>query len=262
MRRNTPQLWDDLWEKALPLEADLFNLAREEHSIRWQRIEHAVKASLGSFEDRRVIELGAGSGTYAALMAKRGAHVTVLDYSEGAIQRGREFFLRNNLPAEFIKQDALALPSEMLGVFDISMSFGLVEHFLGTDRLRITQTHFDVLRPGGLTFISVPNKYCPPYRVFKFVAQRTGKWIFGEEYPASYGELLSLARRCGAARSSILGGSFLASFDFVNPFKALAVVRRFLRLKDNFDVGKLRRERGTFLDSRFAYALVLAATKP
>jgi hypothetical protein len=59
----------------------------------------------------------------------------------------------------------------------------------------------------------------------------------------------------------ILGGSFLASFEFINPFKALAVVRRFLHLKDNFDVGKLRREQGTVLDSRFAYAIVLAATR-
>jgi SAM-dependent methyltransferase len=261
MRANTPELWDDLWEKPFSPEVDTFNLAKEEHSIRWQRIEREVQASLGTFVDRRVIEIGAGSGTYAALMAKRGARVTVLDYSERAIQRGREFFQNNGLSAEFIRQDALALPPEMLGVFDISMSFGLVEHFRGTDRQRIAQVHFDLLRSGGLTFISVPNKYCPPYRIFKFVAQRTGKWPFGEEYPASYGELLSLARKCVAARSVILGGSFWASFEFINPFKALAVVRRLLRLKDNFDAGKLRREQGTFLDSRLAYAIVLAATR-
>jgi 2-polyprenyl-3-methyl-5-hydroxy-6-metoxy-1,4-benzoquinol methylase len=262
MRNNSPQLWDELWEKPISAEEDRFALAKEAYSIRWQRIEREIKKRYSEFDRLDVIELGAGSGTYAALMAQRGANVTILDYSEGALKRGREFFQRNGLTAQFVKDDALALSPDLLGSFDISLSFGLIEHFPGANRQRIVQSHFDVLKPGGLTFMSVPNKYCPPYQIFKFVTQHTGKWIFGEEYPASHRELLSLAKQCGSPESVVLGGSFPASFDFINPFKALAVVRSMLRLKDNFDVTRLRSEHGTILDSYLAYPIVLAAVNP
>jgi 2-polyprenyl-3-methyl-5-hydroxy-6-metoxy-1,4-benzoquinol methylase len=262
MRKNTPQLWDELWEKSLSTEEDQYALAKEAHSIRWQRIEKATLELFGSFEGLKVIELGAGSGTYAALMAKRGAHVTILDYSNGALERGREFFQRNGLQAAFTNQDALALPSELLNHFDVSLSFGLAEHFRGPDRQKIVEAHLHVLRPGGLTFISVPNQFCPPYRIFKFIAQHTGKWIFGEEYPYSRWELITLAKRLGVRKYKILGGSLPGSFDFINPFKALAIVRNWLRIKDNLDINALRQEKGTLLDSVFSYALVLCANKP
>lgn len=262
MRRNTPELWDELWEKPLSSEQDAFALAKEEHTIRWHRIAREILNTFGSFQGLKVIELGAGSGTYAALMAKRGADVTILDYSDGALERGREFFKRANLKAEFIKQDALNLDPSLLQKFDVSLSFGLAEHFNGPARNRIIHAHLKVLKAGGIAFLSVPNKYCLPYQVFKFVAQRTGKWIFGEEYPYSYFELGHLARQLGIVRFSILGSSLAASFDFINPFKALAIVRRIFRLKDNLDPSALRDEHGTPLDCYLSYAIVLAAHVP
>jgi len=262
MRRNSPELWDDLWEKPISPAEDHFALRKESYTIRWRRIERTLRQSFPNFADLQVIELGAGSGTYAALLAQRGAHVTILDYSDKALQRGRDFFDRNELSAQFVKQDALALPPELRNRFDVALSFGLIEHFPGDQRRQIVQAHFDVLKPGGMAFMSVPNKYCPPYRLFKFVAQRTGRWIFGEEYPASHSELLSLAKRCGAEKATVLGGSLPASFDFINPFKALAIVRSVLRIKDNFDPTRLRLECGTPLDAYVSYALVLAAIKP
>src|SRR5258708_24368079 len=113
MRQNSPELWDDVWQKPFSPDEDRYALAKEEHSIRWKRVERAVLKTFGTFDNLEVIEIGAGSGTYAALMAKRGAHVTILDYSEGALERGRVFFERHNLTAEFTKQDALALPVEL-----------------------------------------------------------------------------------------------------------------------------------------------------
>jgi len=261
VRKNTPELWDEIWDKPLSQQHDLFALAKEEHSVRWRRIGHEINRVYPKFEKLKSIEIGAGSGTYAALLAQRGAQVTILDYSDKALDRAREFFGRNGLTADFVKQDALSLSPALLDCFDVSMSFGLIEHFQGTNRQQIVQVHFDVLKSGGLTFISVPNKFCPPYRLFKSVAQRTGKWPFGEEYPTSRGELAALAKRSGASMAWILGSSLFSSFDFVNPLKAFAIVRRILRLKDNLDTAKLRPERGTFLDSYLSYALILAAHK-
>ena len=131
MASNTPQLWDKLWINPISIEEDLFKLAQEEHTIRWQRMEHIILREFRTFEGLRVIEIGAGAGTNAALMAKRGAQVTILDYSDAALKRAQEFFARNGLTATMLCQNALALPPEMLERFDIAISFGLTEHFRG-----------------------------------------------------------------------------------------------------------------------------------
>jgi 2-polyprenyl-3-methyl-5-hydroxy-6-metoxy-1,4-benzoquinol methylase len=258
MKRNTPQLWDQVWESPTTTEEDIFKLVKEENCIRWQRIERIVLKEFGSFNNLKVIEIGAGVGTNAALAAKRGAKVTILDYSETALKRAREFFERNGLSAEFVKQDALSLPADLLGKYDISMSFGLTEHFEGTERININKAHFDILRKGGLAFISVPNKYNLPYRVFKFVAERTGRWNVGEEYPYSRKELRNICQQIGITEYSFLGDSLFWSFNFINPFN---VIRKMGKLKNNLNISRIRKEKGTFLDQYLSYALVLYGKK-
>lgn len=261
MKSNTPELWDNFWQESPSTQEDIYLLAKEAHSIRWQRIHARITAHFPSFEGLRVIEIGAGAGTYAALMARLGAQVTLLDYSNKALERAQEFFERLNLNAEYVNANAFDLPNNLNGAFDISMSFGLNEHFSGPQRLQITRAHLDVLRPGGMTFISVPNRYNPPYRMFKFVAQHTDKWVFGEEYPYSYWELRSLCQQLDCTHCQILGDSLWNSLDFINPVKGSAYVRRLLRISDDFDVTRLRDQRGTWLDAYFSYALVWSAKK-
>lgn len=258
MKKNTNQLWDDLWEKDTSIEEDFFNLTREENSIRWQRLEEIVYKNFGSFNGLKVIEIGAGAGTNAALMAKRGAKVTVLDYSDNALKVGQNFFSRNGLSAEFIKQDALLLPEEFLDKYDVSMSFGLTEHFTGENRLIINKVHFDVLKKGGMAFISVPNKCNLPYRIFKFVAEHVGIWHVGEEYPYSRKEFKKICRHIGILEYSFFGDSFLHSFSFISPIKA---IRKIFKLKKNLNISGIKREKGTFLDQYLGYALVLCGKK-
>ncbi|MBU0672736.1 MAG: class I SAM-dependent methyltransferase [Candidatus Margulisbacteria bacterium] len=255
---NSPQLWDGLWQKSPLIEEDIFDLAKEEHSIRWQRTEKAVVKQFGSFNGLKVIELGAGVGTNAALMAKRGAKITILDYSEGALRRAREFFERNGLSAEFIKQDALLLPANLLGKYDISMSFGLTEHFSGPARIKINKAHFDVLKDKGITFISVPNKYNLPYRIFKFLAETAGTWKAGEEYPYSRRELRKICKEIGITKYSFFGDSIFYSFNFISP---LRIIKKLLKMDRDLSVLHLKKEKGTFLDQYLSYALVLYGKK-
>ena len=97
MQRNTPELWDAVWNDTTSAEEDRFALAHEEHDVRWRRIERIVVDRFGGFEGLRVVEIGAGMGTNAALMAARGAKVTLLDYSPAAIKGSQQFFERNGL---------------------------------------------------------------------------------------------------------------------------------------------------------------------
>jgi SAM-dependent methyltransferase len=259
MQRNTPELWDAVWKDSTSAEEDRFALAQEEHGARWRRIERIVLDRFGSFEGLRVVEIGAGMGTNAALMAARGAKVTLLDYSPLAIEGSRKFFERNGLTAEFVQADALALSPELLGAFDVSMSFGLAEHFLEPKRSAIVRAHLEVLRPGGISLVSVPNRHNPPYRIFKFAAELARVWKVGEEYPFSRKELARMCDSFGVDEYWFFGDSIAYSLHFINPVRA---VRRLSGRKDPTDITKLRTQKGTALDEYVAYALVLAAVRP
>ena len=258
MKKNTNELWGNLWEKDISVEEDAFNLAKEENCVRWDRLEKTVLDNFGSFNNLEVIEIGAGAGTNAALMAKRGAKVTVLDYSDNALRVSRMFFDRNGLSAEFIKQDALSLPLELLNKYDISMSFGLSEHFTDLDRVNINKAHFDVLKKGGLTFISVPHKNNPPYRIFKFIAEHLGQWHVGEEYPYTRKEFIKICKQIGINNYSFFGDSLWWSFQFISPIK---VFRKIFKLKNNLNINNIKKEKGTLLDEYLSYALVLCGKK-
>lgn len=259
MQRNTPELWDAVWNDATSAEEDRFALAHEEHDVRWHRIERIVLDRFGGFEGLRVVEIGAGMGTNAALMAARGAKVTLLDYSTAAIKGSQQFFERNGLVGAFVQADALSLPPELVGAFDVSMSFGLAEHFVEPKRSGIVRAHLEVLRPGGVALVSVPNRYNPPYRIFKFAAELARVWKVGEEYPFSRKELASMCERFDVSEYWFFGDSAAHSLRFVNPVR---IVRRLTGRKDPKDVRRLRTQKGTSLDQYVAYALVLAAVRP
>ena len=256
MQTNTPELWDRFWSEEETSEQERLFLLREENSVRWQRMECVVMREFGSFDDLKVIEMGAGVGTYAALMAKRGARVTVLDFSDLALARARSFFERNGLSAGFVQGDALSLPLDMLGKFDVSMSFGLTEHFRGADRVNINKAHVDVLRRGGVAFICVPNRYNPPYRIFKFVAERMGAWRVGQEFPYSRRELREICSRIGIREFEFFGDSVFSSLFFLSPIRA---VKKVLGLK--LKVSRIRKQKGTILDPYLSYALLLCGKK-
>lgn len=256
--KNTPQLWDRAWEREVSVEQDAYARALEEAGVRWRRTEALVRERLGGFEGARVIELGAGAGTVAASMAGRGASVTVLDYSEKALVRSRQFFERAGIEGDFVEANALDLPERLRGAFDISMSYGLAEHFTGEERERIVGAHLDVLREGGLALVSVPNAANPPYRVYKALAETAGMWNSGEEYPFRRREFEAMMARLGVAEFGFFGDSFAASWKWLSPVR---IARKLAKRPDSTDVSRIHREREGALDERWSYALVLWAVK-
>jgi 2-polyprenyl-3-methyl-5-hydroxy-6-metoxy-1,4-benzoquinol methylase len=251
--RDTPKLWDKLWETKTSKDEDTATLRIEERTVRWQKLKEIVLKKFNSFNNLRVIEIGAGTGTYSGLMAKQGAKVTIFDSSENALSRARSFMMHNKLEAEFVKCDALSLPDEIRNEFDVSMSFGMVEHFKGDERIKIIHAHFDVLRNRGITFISVPNKYNPPYRFYKFVSELTNRWTVGEEYPFSKKEMRNIVKKMSPKEYSFFGDSFISSFNF---FFATPFIRRYLKIRN-----EEKAERNCWLDSYFSYSIVLYAMR-
>jgi SAM-dependent methyltransferase len=137
--------------------------------------------------------------------------VTLFDTSHVALDQARERFAALGLEAEYVKGDAFALPDAMRDSFDVSMSFGLCEHFLGERRRGIVAAHLEVLRSGGVAFLGVPNRWAPVYRLWMAVLKRTGTWPLGTEVPFGASELEHLVHAAGGEALPPRYGSFVAS---------------------------------------------------
>ena len=200
--------WDAQW-RVEPLDPAV--VQAEERTPRWRAQERVVRDLLGGFQGLRAIEIGAGRGLNALLYARRGAGVTLLDESELALEQARQLFEAHGAGFEPVVADVFELPAELLGRFDASMSFGLCEHFLGERRRAVVGAHVELLRPGGIAFLGVPNRRAPAYRLWMAALKRRGTWPLGTEEPFTAAELADLARAAGGQPLEPAYGSFAAS---------------------------------------------------
>jgi SAM-dependent methyltransferase len=204
-------VWDRLW-RATPDDAkDDAALDRERRSPRWALVVQKLIAAHGTLSNLRTIELGSGRGDLSALLAERGAQTTLLDQSARALDEARRRFARLHLAATFTDGDLLGDLDEHRAAYDAAISLGVIEHFRGEDRTRVLRAHYEVLRPGGLAIVSVPNAWCPPYRAWKAYLELRGWWPYGLEIPYSRRELLSRAAEAGFARAEVVGLNFWQS---------------------------------------------------
>ena len=105
---------------------------------------------------KTAIELGGFPGYYSAYLKKyQHLDTTLFDYfiHEGLINQLLE---KNDLkPGDIniIEADLFKYKTEQL--YDMVLSFGLIEHF--NDTQSIIETHLQFLKPGGVLFITLPN---------------------------------------------------------------------------------------------------------
>ncbi|MCC7127637.1 MAG: bifunctional demethylmenaquinone methyltransferase/2-methoxy-6-polyprenyl-1,4-benzoquinol methylase UbiE [Microbacteriaceae bacterium] len=106
----------------------------------------------------RILDIAAGTGTSSAAIAKSGAEVVALDFSEGMIEEGK----KRHPNLEFVQGDALDLPFKS-GTFDaVTVSFGLRN--FEDPRKGLKEMH-RVLKPGGRVVICEFSK--PPRAILK-----------------------------------------------------------------------------------------------
>lgn len=103
----------------------------------------------------RYIEIGCAPGKMLAWVAcVLKAEATGLDYSEPGISKCRVLFDKLGLKINLYHDDFFShnLP---FAYFDVVTSFGVIEHF--DDARPVVQKHLDLIKPGGVALIAVPN---------------------------------------------------------------------------------------------------------
>ena len=219
--KNNKGTWDELWRN------------RKRFYV-YRNVVKAAETFLGGLEGRSILEVGCGRGATLLELARRGAGVVGLDYSEEALAVCRGLQTERGIKgqATFVNSDARKLPFEA-ETFDFVFSVGLVEHF--ENPAAILEEQHRVLRTGGYLLVQVPQKYSL-YTAVKKVMIRLGKWPYGAwETEFSDREISALVSAAGLEPEYVYGyGSFL-----------LAAVRH--SLLPTLDFGMLWRN-GTELD--------------
>lgn len=112
--------------------------------------------SRAPLQGRRVLDVGCGGGLLAEGMAGRGAKVTGIDLSEGALKVARLHLKESGKQVEYRLVSAEALAAEVPGSFDLVTCMEMLEHV--PDPASIIAACSTLLRPGGQVIFSTLNR--------------------------------------------------------------------------------------------------------
>lgn len=201
------KMWDALWDKTGQRDANHLRLEVEceERSIRCRHILTYMTTQGMSPASMSVVEVGSGSGIYSTILARRGAKVTALDQSRIALDRVSERGEALAVEISTMEGDAKEVSRDHAGQFDMAMSFGTVEHFREPQRFEMCKAHWDLVRPGGIVVISVPNILFLPHEILKIILRMRGKWFLGYEGSFTPWELERVGRRLGLKSVELSG---------------------------------------------------------
>ncbi len=204
-------------------------------------------------------------------MAQLGSVVTVVDLSDVALSRAKERAAAVGTELQTVRQDVLEFAEAKGGGFDMALSFGTVEHFRPPLRQKMCAAHVDLVKPGGVIIISVPNLFFLPHEILKRLLICRGKWFFGYEGSFTQWELRREASRLGLIHANRQGT------DVVDDLRKYAEIVRGTRLwhrllpwkknrqEQNPATGEIRDSSGeirTFINRYLGHDITLFGVKP
>jgi len=103
----------------------------------------------------KVIDIGGGPGRYSFYLAEKGCDVTLFDLSPENIKFAEDKAVELNLPIKTVCGDARIADQLVTGQFDHVLLMGPMYHLLEeTDRITAVNSALNLLKPGGIIFVS------------------------------------------------------------------------------------------------------------
>lgn len=151
------EYWNALWaadsipDAVNPRQTGLDNYAN-------RRLHEYFVATFSGVPTREltILEIGCARSVWLPYLAREfGFRVYGLDYSELGCEQARQVLARAGVSGEITQVDFFAPPEDMIGAFDVVISFGVAEHFVNTAECIAAFARF--LKPGGLLITMIPN---------------------------------------------------------------------------------------------------------
>jgi hypothetical protein len=215
----------ETWDKV----SENYNVIISEHEKEYADEILKVLKSLDIPSNASLIELGSGCGHLSGLLNKEGYEVTLLDFSNRALDKSKEFFKAHNLKGEFINGDIFDL-SNIEPVYDVLWNSGVMEHF---DDNSLYKTFRAIRNKTKKYFIfTVPNAHSLPYFLYRYQLMKKNEWIYGTEYlRTDYVRVLNLA---GFSVEKIIPIGWTSSYGMLeSTFKGSSGLKYYKELIDN-----------------------------
>ncbi len=195
---------------SLPLTGERTVPGVPEENYWFRRHEVAYRFALAHVAGKRVLEVGCGEGYGTALLATQAADVVGIDYDARTVAHAAASYPR----ARFVRANLAALPVPSESV-DVLATLQVIEHVW--NHREFVGECLRVLRPGGLLFVTTPNRltFSPgldapvnPFHTKEFTAIELADLLVkhGFEISAVYG-LHAGARLAGL--DGVHGGCFV-----------------------------------------------------
>jgi SAM-dependent methyltransferase len=124
------------------------NAAFIDRSVEW------LSAQFNIGKDTRIADFGCGPGLYAARLARRGASVTGIDFSQRSIEYAKGVADRENLAIDYVNRDYLEF--ETAERFDLVLMIMCDFCALGPpQRQAVLKKFYEILEPGGSVILDV-----------------------------------------------------------------------------------------------------------
>lgn len=149
--------WDEAWRhtplpKAVnPKGYGISNyITRRFHEYFIQTFKHI------DTKGKRFLEIGCAKSVWLPYFAKEfGFQVSGIDYSEVGCVKAKEILEKENVAGEIICADLFSPPLNLLGAYDVVVSFGVVEHF--EDTCAVIAALAKYVKNNGIIITNIPN---------------------------------------------------------------------------------------------------------
>jgi 2-polyprenyl-3-methyl-5-hydroxy-6-metoxy-1,4-benzoquinol methylase len=149
--------WDELWKDG-PLPKAVNPRQRGLNNYVDRKFHEYFTNVFSSFDTKgkKLLEVGCARSAWLPYFAKEfGFEVWGVDYSESGCEQARRILVNEGVKGNIVFTDFFSPPPELIGTFDVVVSFGVVEHFLNT--IDCISAFGRFLQAGGLMITSVPN---------------------------------------------------------------------------------------------------------
>jgi ubiquinone/menaquinone biosynthesis C-methylase UbiE len=144
---------------------EIYRVDPDDKNFLGQPPHQALVASLGNVENKKILELGCGTGWYSVFLAKRGARVTGVDLGPMLVATANCRARTNQVACEFLVANIRTLPFEA-ETYDAITGISILHHLdQGSLRLAFQEIH-RILKKGGVA------SFCEPVensKVFDFI---------------------------------------------------------------------------------------------
>ncbi len=166
MTKSDEKTWDKYWTSS----------SHQPEAVHRELVD-SLERAIGSLKGKRILEVGGGMGGDSFYLAQKGAQVTILDFSQKALDVIGKAAGKKKLEVKLVKADAKKMPFGD-DHFDIVFHQGFLEHF--KQPLILLKEQHRVLKKGGILLVDVPQTFTT-YTIKKHLAMLRGKWFAGWE---------------------------------------------------------------------------------